>query len=108
MSSEFGSLPPIGAPDAAQLQHFTDLAARTAKRRKLVIFLYPTVKNLRNKPAWAGAIAGTEELCKTTGAECLDVAQEPGWSEKAYASDGVHLTVDGNKLLASILAKAVR
>jgi lysophospholipase L1-like esterase len=38
---------------------------------------------------------------------CIDVAREPTWGESAYQGDGVHPTVAGNKVLASILAKAV-
>ena len=38
---------------------------------------------------------------------CIDVAREPTWDESAYQGDGVHPTVAGNKVLASLLAKAV-
>lgn len=107
VSQEFGSLPPSGADGAAQIERFAAFAKSTAKTRKLVIFLYPTVKNLKQKAAWEAAISPIEAICKAAGALCLDIAKAPGWSEKAYAADGVHLTAEGNTLLASILAKAV-
>jgi len=98
---------PTGPPDAVQLRRFKALAAGVAKDRKTVIFMYPTLENLRNAAAWRNEIAPLEEICRTAPAKCVDLAQEPAWSEKAYADDGVHPTVQGNKILAGILAKAM-
>jgi phage gpG-like protein len=69
--------------------------------------MYPSVTNLQNEFAWREMIAPIAELCRATAAKCVDIAQEPAWNEKAYVSDGLHLTVEGNKLLASILANAM-
>lgn len=107
VTSDFGALPPTGKYDAAQLRRFKALAANLAKDRKLTIFLYPALADLKNKSAWLESTAPILELCKTTGAKCLDIAQEPAWNEQAYVSDGVHPTAEGNKTLASILAKAI-
>ncbi len=81
--------------------------AGVAKEHKLTIFLYPTAADLRNRSKWLEVMAPILELCKTTQAKCLDIAQEPAWTEKAYGSDGIHPTLEGNKILASILAKTV-
>jgi lysophospholipase L1-like esterase len=101
------NLTPTGMPDKAQFQRFKELVASVAKEHKIVIFLYPTLKNLQDKSAWLKWIAPTEGLCSTTMAKCVDIAQEPAWNERAYTSDGVHPTVEGNKILASILANAI-
>lgn len=102
----FGSAP-TGMPDEAQLQRFKKLVASAAKEHKTVIFIYPTLNNLQNKSGWMELIAPIEDLCRTTMAKCIDIAQEPAWTQTAYTSDGVHPTVEGNKILASILANAM-
>jgi len=56
---------------------------------------------------WLEVIAPIEDLCRTTMANCVDMVQEPAWNKRAYTSDGVHLTVEGNKRLSSILANAM-
>jgi hypothetical protein len=98
---------PTGMSDEAPLQRFRELVATVAKEHKIVILIYPTLKNLRNKSAWLEVIAPVEGLCRTTMAKCVDLAQEPAWSERAYTSDGIHPTVEGNKILASILVNAM-
>ncbi|MGH6822913.1 MAG: SGNH/GDSL hydrolase family protein [Methylocella sp.] len=99
--------PPTGMPDAAQLQRFKELVTSLAKQHKIVIFNYPRLKNLQNKSAWLEVVAPIESLCRTTMAKCVDIAQAPAWNERAYTSDGIHPTVEGNKILASILANAI-
>jgi hypothetical protein len=102
---------PTGMPDEAQLQRFKqrfkELVASVAKEHRMVIFIYPTLENLQNKSAWLEEIAPIKGLCRTTMAKCVDIAQEPAWNERAYTGDGVHPTVEGNKILASILANAM-
>jgi hypothetical protein len=98
---------PTRMPDEAQLQRFKKLVASVAKDHKMVIFIYPTLENLQNKSAWLEVIAPIEGLCRTTTAKCVDIAQAPAWNERAYTSDGVHPTVEGNKILASILVNAM-
>ncbi|HEX3496267.1 MAG TPA: SGNH/GDSL hydrolase family protein [Methylocella sp.] len=98
---------PSGMPDAAQLQRFKEQVTSVAKEHKIVIFNFPTVINLQNKSAWLEVIAPIEDLCRTTMAKCVDIAQEPAWNERVYTSDGIHPTVEGNKILASILANAI-
>ncbi|MGB6175345.1 MAG: SGNH/GDSL hydrolase family protein, partial [Methylocella sp.] len=97
-----------GMPEEAQLQRFKELVASVAKEHKIVILLYPALKNLRNKSAWLEVIGPIESLCRIAKAKCVDIAQEPAWTARAYTSDGVHPTVEGNKILASILANAMK
>lgn len=98
---------PTRVPNEAQLQRFKELVASVAKDHKMVIFIYPMLKNLQNKSEWREVIAPIEGLCRTTMANCVDIGQEPAWNERAYTSDGVHPTVEGDKILASILANAM-
>ena len=104
---DFGVLPEIGMPDKRELERFKTLVTNIVKERKLVIFLYPTVTNLRNKSQWQRPIAPVVEICRVTAAKCVDIAQVPAWNESAYFIDGVHQTAEGTKILASILARAV-
>jgi hypothetical protein len=106
-TSDFGSLPVTGVADAAQLQRFKALISSVSKDRNVVIFMYPTLKNLRDQPGWLEATAPIRDLCRQNSLTCIDMAREPTWTESAYKGDGVHPTVAGNKILASILAKAV-
>jgi len=39
-------------PDEAQLQRFKELVASVATDHKMVIFIYPTLKNLQNECGW--------------------------------------------------------
>ncbi len=89
------------------MQRFKELVASVARDNKIVIFIYPTLENLQNKSAWLEVIAPIEGLCRTTMAKCVYIAQEPAWNERAYTSDGLHQTVEGNKILASILVNAM-
>lgn len=106
-TSDFGSLPVTGVADAAQLQRFKTLISSASKDRNVVIFMYPKRKELRDQPGWLEATAPIRDLCQVNLLICIDVAQEPTWTESAYEADGVHPTVAGNKVLASILARAV-
>lgn len=105
--NEFGSLPITGTTDPAQLERFRTLVSNAAKDRKVVIFMYPMLKNLRNTAGWQTVIAPIQEICRQQALTCVDVAKDPTWSETLYSTDGVHPTVAGNKALAAILASAV-
>ena len=104
---EYGALPFTGPSNQNQLARFRALVTSIGKDRKLVIFLYPTGANLRNKLAWQNMTAPIVELCRMTATKCLDIAQAPEWNESAYFGDGVHQTAEGTKILASLLARAV-
>jgi hypothetical protein len=51
-SRNSGALPVQGLPDEHQLGRFKAMASSIAKESKLVIFFYPVVANLRDRPAW--------------------------------------------------------
>ena len=96
-----------GVADAAQLQGFKTLISSVSRDRNVVIFMYPTLKELSDRPGWLEATAPIGDRCRVNSLTCIDVAREPTWTESAYKGDGVHPTIAGNKVLASILAKAV-
>jgi hypothetical protein len=96
-----------GVADAAQLQRFKTLISSVSRDRNVVIFMYPTLKDHSDRPGWPEAAAPIGDLCRVNSLTCIDVAREPTWTESAYKGDGVHPTVAGNKVPASILAKAV-
>jgi hypothetical protein len=50
-TSDFGSLPVTGVADAAQLQRFKTLISSVSRDRNVVIFMYPTLKELSDNPA---------------------------------------------------------
>jgi hypothetical protein len=106
--SDSGTLPPVGQAEQSNLRRFTELVSAIAKTHRLLIFLYPTKKNLHYKQGWEEATAPIIDICKELSISCLDIAKENTWTDDLYKEDGVHPTVDGNKALATILASAVR
>ncbi|MGI8569049.1 MAG: hypothetical protein ACR2KT_08225 [Methylocella sp.] len=108
IANDFASLRVTDGADAAQLQRFKMLISSVSKDRNVVIFMYPTIFELRDRSFWLEATAPIRDLCRLNSLACIDVAQEPTWTESAYnKADGIHPTVAGNKVLASILARTV-
>lgn len=106
--NDSGALPPTGEADPAQLRRFTALVASLASTRSLVIFMYPTKDELRNRVGWAAATAPIRETsCVDDRAICIDLAGQGAWTPDLYRNDGVHPNVAGNKVLAAILAAAI-
>jgi lysophospholipase L1-like esterase len=106
-TTEFDSLPKTGVTDAAQLERFKTLVSSISKDRKVVILLYPPLDELHDRSRWLRETAEVRELCQGSSVTCVDVAQEPAWTENAYSDDGIHPTIAGNIVLASILARVV-
>lgn len=106
--NESGSLPPTGETDDAQLIRFKTLIARITKTTKLVIFMYPTRHDLSPGSSWHMSVAAIHEICHTYVVRCLDLGRDKRWTDTLYRDDGVHPTVEGNKVLAEILASALQ
>ncbi len=106
--SDSGTLPPLGQADENNVRRFTQLIAAVAKTHRVLIFLYPTKKNMHNKQGWEEETAPIINMCKDLSLSCLDIAKENNWTDDLYKEDGVHPTVEGNKALATIIASAVR
>jgi hypothetical protein len=107
VTNPFASLHVTGVANAAQLQRFKTLISSVSKNRNVVIFMYPMLWELHDQHSWLETTAPVRDLCRQNSLTCIDVAREPTWTESAYKGDGVHPTVAGNKVLASILARAV-
>ena len=85
------------------------LASAAGRRPAGLIFLYPDQAQLAQARAgreWMGDRPRIENLAARHGAVLLDVAQSPRWTSALY-KDGVHPTVEGNRILASLLADAL-
>ncbi len=75
-----------------------------------VIFLYPDFQQLaaaRVGVEWLPDRQRIEKLAMKNGIVLIDIAASPLWTAALY-KDGIHPTKDGNAVLASILAAAVR
>ncbi|MDL2336854.1 MAG: SGNH/GDSL hydrolase family protein [Pseudomonadota bacterium] len=101
--------------DAAQNYDQFDLMLKrlveaSGRRPAGVIFLYPDQQQLataRSGLEWLADRPLLERLVAKHGLVLIDVASYPQWTAAMY-KDGIHPTRDGNALLASILADAVR
>lgn len=101
--NDAGALPPVGDPDPAQLEKFSQFIAMAAKTSRVFIFLYPDEKSLSAKERWRQIAAPIMDLCKAHQVTCIDIAQQPAWRANLY-KEGIHPTIEGNKVLAQILA----
>ena len=85
------------------------LAAAAGRRPAGMLFLYPDQAQLELARAgreWMDDRPRIEQLATRHGLILLDVAQSPRWTSALY-KDGVHPTVDGNRVLAGLLADAL-
>jgi len=69
--------------------------------------MYPSRADLQNRASWAEAVAPIVETCRMFALACIDFAKEPIWIASLYR-DGVHPTVEGNKLLANRRAEVIK
>ncbi len=105
--NNMGALPSLGAIDPAQLQRFKNFVSNAAKTSKVIIFFYPSKTNLTDGKIWDDAIEPIVALCKSLSLACVDFSKEKDWSPELYREDKVHPTIDGNKIIAKILAKEI-
>jgi hypothetical protein len=73
-----------------------------------LIWLYPTVPQLeiaKGGGEWLSERHDIETIAERHGMKILDIATAPEWNSSLYRDDGVHPTVEGNRILAAILAK---
>jgi hypothetical protein len=85
------------------------LASAAGRRPAGVIFLYPDQAQLELARAggdWMDDRQRIEQLAARYGLMLLDVAQSPRWTSAMY-KDGIHPTVEGNRILAGLLADAL-
>lgn len=106
--------PPTPAETAENYRRFDLMLGRlTASARRSpagIIVLYPDRAQLaaaRQGVEWANDRPQLERLAAAHGLALIDVAQVAQWSEAMYR-DSVHPTPEGNRILASALADAIR
>lgn len=106
---DYGQLPPLIADDPTKLRGFVERISGTAPSGLVMLLLYPTIRNLKGdeREPWAAEVRALKAACAERGIVVIDLSEEPDWTDKFYLSDGVHLTVPGNHMVAKILANHV-
>jgi hypothetical protein len=107
-------LPSTGKTNQANLVEFDDelekLARSIKKPRTGIIWLYPKAAELeeaRQGKEWLPERQEIKKLANKYSLKIVDVAAKPEWNESLYRKDGVHPTVEGNRVLAAILSDAM-
>jgi hypothetical protein len=105
-------LPPVGDLRENHRANFetsiAELSKASGSRRPGLIFIYPTRKELlaSRRGEWLPERDTLNEICRKYGLVMLDVANSPQWNASLYR-DGVHPTVEGNVVLAKIIASSI-
>jgi hypothetical protein len=109
LSSE---LPVTGNANQDNIKKFdrsvAELVASSNRSRANLIWLYPNALQLREARQgheWLPERLKLEEISRKHGVTVVDIAANPTWNSSLYRDDGVHLTVEGNSVLASILTE---
>lgn len=107
-------LPVTGEPDAKNLQsfdrHMQALAAATHRSHPGIIWLFPSAEQLveaRNHREWLPERAQISRIAAENGLRIVDISTFGEWDRGLYRADGVHPTVEGNAVLASILSSEI-
>jgi len=113
--AHLSELPPVGAPEPEQVKRFeaslAGLCRGTKPKCPGLLFLYPAKTELlqaRQGREWLKERGEIERIAVENGLSILDIAKWPQWNEDLYREDGVHPTVQGNVVLATILSAAIR
>jgi len=115
VSLNMNELPPTGTLNTTHLANFRAAVAALSKAAKSkehgLIFFYP------KKAEYLSALQGRDWLperleLERVGYECgsriVDISRTNEWYETLYKGDGIHLTVQGNVVLAKVLAAAMK
>jgi len=113
MSFNMSELPPLGALTTENLNKFEAMIAKLSKatRRAVpgVLVLYPGETDLtaaRRGNEWIPERLELERIAAKYGVRILDLTKRHEWNSTLYR-DGTHPTVEGNRLLADIVAVTV-
>jgi len=86
------------------------LTQASGRRPAGVIFLYPDLNQLEMARAgkeWLPDRAEVQRVAARHGVVLIDLAAMPQWKPALY-KDGVHPSVEGNAVMATILASEIR
>ena len=113
ISFDMNELPPQGSSQSANLAQFeklvSELSAASGAKTPGILFLYPGKDEYIDSKNGKDYVPDREELqriAESYGLKIVDIAKNPEWNLGLYR-EGTHPTVDGNKVLADILAKSV-
>jgi hypothetical protein len=113
ISFNMSELPPQGALTAENLNKFEAMIARLSEAASRpvagILVLYPGEADLtaaRRGNEWLPERAELERIAETYGLRILDLSKRHEWNSAQYR-DGTHPTVEGNRLLANIIASTV-
>jgi hypothetical protein len=99
------------APYFAEFETMLERLTQASGRRPAgVIFLYPDLQQLEMARAgkeWLPDRAEVQRLAARHGVMLIDLAAMPQWKAGLY-KDGVHPSVEGNAVMATILANEIR
>jgi hypothetical protein len=105
-------LPPTGAAEEANRAAFERLLRGLARARAHppgFLWFYPSQAQLlaaRRGEEWIPERAMIEELARRCGLRIVDIAARSEWRSDLYR-DGVHPSVEGNRILGAILAAEI-
>lgn len=113
MSFNMSELPPQGAMTTENLNRFEAMIAKlshaTGRPAPGVLVFYPGEADLaaaRSGNEWLPERPDLERIATKYGVRILDLSKRPEWTSAQYR-DGTHPTVEGNRLLAHIVADTV-
>jgi hypothetical protein len=106
--------PLISSPNLTNLTSFKAAVAKLRHSSALkgggLIFLYPTRAHYLQAAKgeeWLPERAELFQIAAENGLQIIDIASAPEWNETLYRKDGMHPSVQGNAVLAAILARAM-
>ena len=107
-------LPVVGSPNEQNVlafeKHVESLKRSTDKKVAGVIWLYPTKAELeaaRRGIDWLPERRVFEKVAREYDIKIIDIGSNLLWSEELYRADGVHPTIQGNHILATILGEEI-
>jgi hypothetical protein len=108
-------LPVVGPPDPAHIEAFDShvgaITHAIDRPNPGFIWLYPTLAELkmaRSEREWLPERAQITQIAEKHGLRIVDIANYKEWDERSYRGDGIHPNVEGNVVLANILADEIK
>ena len=110
---DMNELPPQGDTQVANVVEFeklvSELSVASHSKTPGILFLYPGKDEYigtKNGKDYVPDRKELQRIAATYGLKIVDIAQSPEWNTGLY-NEGTHPTVEGNNVLAAILAKSV-
>ena len=105
-------LPPTGTPKPEFVAKFSEKLHEIegAGQRSAILIIYPNMRELMDFRG-GGASSGRDlllKMCKAYGIPTIDLFSDPHWQPNLYREDREHPTIDGNKVLAGLIAQRLK